>query len=184
MPATHPPPLRLAYASYGVAVTADALLRAGATCDGDAPCILGGGGGLALRGGFRWPDGWYVGGAYQVSRTDSANLYRLATLQQVRVEVRRMIDLGYRTVPYVQTAAGAVAYGNELGIATGGGTVVAGGGLEFQLSRLAVLGVAIRYQPVLLAGFRDGAGYERSWGLAHFASMELQLELRHEASDR
>jgi hypothetical protein len=183
-PGTKPPPLYVEYASYGVALTADVMIHSGATCTATDPCILGGGGGLALRGGFRWPGPWYLGGAYQVSRTDSSNLYRLATLQQLRCEMRYMLDVGYRTVPYATWGAGAVAYGNELGVETGGGTAFAGLGVEVQLSRLAVLGVAARYQPMLFAGFTDTAGFERSWGLAHYGTLELQLEIRREVSGR
>jgi hypothetical protein len=183
-PAKKPPPLYVEYASYGVAFTADVLAHPGRSCPSDIPCILGGGGGLALRGGFRWPNRWYLGGAYQVSRTDSSNLYRLATLQQLRLELRYMLDMGYRTVPYVTWGAGGVAYGNELGVETGGGSIFAGFGAEVQLSRLAVLGVGARYQPMLLAGFTDSAGFERPWGAAHYVTLELQLEIRSEVSGR
>lgn len=182
--APRPAPFYLGYASYGVALTADALIHPGATCALSEPCILGGGGGLALRGGFRWPGAWYLGGAYQVSRTDSANLYRLATLQQLRVELRYMLDMGFRAAPYATWGAGAVAYGNELGVETGGATAFAGLGVELQLSRLAVIGIAARYQPTLLAGFTDTAGYDRSFGLAHYGTLEFQLEIRREVSGR
>jgi len=182
--AVKPPPLYVEYASYGVALTADARIHPGSLCSSSAPCILGGGGGLALRGGFRWPGPWYLGGAYQISRMDSSNLYRLATLQQLRVEMRYMLDMGYRSVPYATWGGGAVAYGNELGAETGGVTAFAGLGVELQLSRLAVIGVATRYQPMLFAGFTDTAGYERALGLAHYATLEFQLEIRHEVSGR
>ncbi len=184
VPAGRPPPLYVEYVSYGVALTADILARPGGTCPPNAPCILGGGGGLALRGGFRWPGPWYLGGAYQLSRTDSSNLYRLATLQQLRIELRYMLDMGYRTAPYVTWGAGGVAYGNELGIETGGGSVFGGFGAEVQLSRLAVLGVGARYVPMLLAGFTDTAGFVRPWGAAHYVTLELQLEIRSELSGR
>ncbi|MBM4357006.1 MAG: hypothetical protein FJ096_02745 [Deltaproteobacteria bacterium] len=182
--ASRPPPVRLDYASYGVALSGDVLVHPGATCSTLNPCILGGGGGLALRGGYRWAGPWYLGGAYQVSRTDSSNLYRLPTLQQLRVELRYMVDFGFRTVPYATFGGGAVAYGNEFGVETGGGTLFVGAGAELQLSRLAVLGVGARYQPMLLAGFVDTASYERPAGVAHYGAIELQLEIRTEARPR
>lgn len=182
--ATRPPPLYVEYASYGVGMTADVLGHPGATCSARAPCILGSGGGLALRGGFRWPGPWYLGGAYQISKTDSSNLYRLATLQQLRAEMRYMLDVGSRTVPFATWGAGAVVYGNEFGVETGGGTLFAGLGVEVQLSRLAVLGVGIRYQPIFFAAFTDTAGYDRLPGVGHFTTLELQLEIRHEVSGR
>ncbi|MBN4059221.1 hypothetical protein JYT22_01055, partial [Endomicrobium sp. AH-315-J14] len=54
-----PPPLHIDYLSYGLAITADVLATAGDTCrekpDERIPCILGSGGGLTLRGGYRSP---------------------------------------------------------------------------------------------------------------------------------
>jgi hypothetical protein len=176
--------LHVEYASYGMALTADVLVAAGAGCQPHVPCIFGSGGGLALRGGFRWPGPWYLGGAYQLSKTNSSNLYRLGTLQQLRAEMRYMLDMGYRTSPYVTWGLGGVVYGNEWGVETGGGSVLGGFGLELQLSRLALLGAAIRYQPVLLAAFTDSAEYVRPSGMVHYVSIELQLEIRSEVSRR
>jgi hypothetical protein len=180
-----PPPLHMSYASYGVAVAADVLAHAGPTCRVDAdPCILGSGGGLVLRGGYRSPGPWYIGGAYQFTTTDSNNLYRLAVLQQLRAEMRYMLDMGFRTSPYATWGLGAVVYGNEWGVETGGGTVFAGIGAEIQLSRLALFGVSANYQPVLFAGWTDTANFERPTGVAHFVHIELHVEIRNELTRR
>ena len=180
------PPLHVDYLAYGVAVTADLLADAGATCRQEAstptPCILGSGGGLVLRGGYRSPGPWYIGGAYQFSTTDSDNLYRLGILQQLRAEMRYLFDFGYRTAPYATWGVGGVVYGNEWGVETGGGSAFVGAGFETQLSRLVLLGMAIQYQPVVFAGFTDTANYERDPGLAHYFRIELQLEIRSELS--
>jgi len=195
--APRPPPLHVDYASYGVAVTVDLLADAGATCPQPAneldqeatgeggrttPCILGSGGGLALRGGYRSPGPWYIGGAYQFSKTDSSNLYRLAILQQLRAEMRYMLDMGYRTSPYVTWGLGGVVYGNEWTVETGGASMFGGLGFEMQLSRLAVLGMSFQYQPMVLAGWTDTAKIARSPGLAQYLRFELQLEIRDELS--
>ena len=178
-----PPPLHIDYATYAVAVTADVLADPGATCgDSASPCILGSGGGLVLRGGYRAPGPWYVGGAYQFSKTDSDNLYRLAILQQLRAEARYMLDMGYRTRPYATFGLGGVIYGNEWGAETGGGTVSAGIGVEFEVSRLALVGLAAYYQPVVLAPFRDTAEFERPAGVAQYVRLEIQFEIRSELS--
>jgi len=183
-PEAKPPPLHVDYASYGAAVTADILVHSGATCRDEQPCILGSGGGLVLRGGYRSPGPWYIGGAYQVSKTDSSNLYRLATLQQLRAEMRYMLDMGYRTSPYATWGLGGVVYGNEWGVETGGAAAFGGLGLEVQLSRLAVLGLTVIYQPTVFAGFVDTAEFERDPGLAQYLRFELQLEIRSEVSRR
>lgn len=178
---TRPPPLHLDYFTYGIGVTADILAAAGATCREDGvPCILGSGGGLVLRGGYRSPGPWYIGGAYQFSTTDSSNLYRLGTLQQLRAEMRYIIDLGYRTSPYATWGLGGVVYGNEFGVETGGGTAFLGLGFEMQLSRLAMVGGAAYYQPIVFAGFVDTADFDRDVGVAHYIKIELQVEIRSE----
>ncbi|MSP24273.1 MAG: hypothetical protein EXR75_03725 [Myxococcales bacterium] len=179
-----PPPLYVEYVSYGAAFTAYVLADAGAGCPSSVPCIYGGGGGLALRGGFRWPGPWYLGGAYQVSTTDSANIYRLATLQELRVEMRYSFDMGFRSVPYLTWGAGGVAYGDEWGVETGGASVFGGVGVDLQLSRVALLGVGVRCQPMVFAGFVDTAGFERPGALAQFVALELELQIRTEVSER
>ena len=181
-----PSPLHVDYAAYSVAVSADLMVDPGATCRAQGseptPCILGSGGGLVLRGGYRSPGPWYIGGAYQFSTTDSDNLYRLGILQQLRGEMRYFVDLGYNASPYVTWGIGGVVYGNEWGVETGGGTVFGGVGLEFQLSRLVVLGASARYQPVIFAGFVDTAAFDRAPGVAQFISVDLQVEIRAELS--
>lgn len=95
-----------------------------------------------------------------------------------------MLDVGYRTVPFASWGAGAVAYGNEFGAETAGATAFAGLGVEVELSRVAVLGFGARYQPTLLAGFVDTAGYDRPLGVAHYGGLELQFEIRREVFGR
>ena len=78
------------WVQYGVSFVSEGRARAGDICpeDAKAPCILGSGGGLALRGGRRSQQGWYLGGAYSFSRQDASNLLRLPILQQARGEAR------------------------------------------------------------------------------------------------
>jgi hypothetical protein len=181
-----PPPLHVEYAQYGVALAAEIKLDAGAACQAQsgsstiAPCILGSGGGLVLRGGYRSPGPWYVGGAYEFVKMDSGNLYRLGVFQQIRAEMRYLPDTGYRASPYVSWGAGAIAYGNEWGIETGGALVFGGAGVEIEVSRKAVLGLALVYRPALIAGWTDTAGHVRETALAQFLGFELVLEVRSE----
>jgi hypothetical protein len=188
--APKPPPLHVEYAQYGVALTAEMLFDTGATCPetiGDtkrAPCILGSGGGLTIRGGYRSPGPWYIGGAYEFVKMDSSNLYRLGIFQQARAEMRYMPDTGYRANPYVAWGLGAVGYGNEWGLETGGGVLMLGTGVEVEVSRLAVLGVGLSYRPVLLAGWTDTAGFVRKTGVAQFFTLDLVLEVRSELGRR
>ena len=59
-----------------------------------------------------------------------------------------------------------------------------GGGAELQLSRLAVMGIAVHWQPMLVGGWQDTAGYERDLGMAQFLRLELQLEVRSQLRRR
>jgi hypothetical protein len=182
---TRPPPLHVEYLQYGVAVVAETNLYAGAICDTQgAPCILGSAGGLVIRGGYRSAGPWYIGGAYQFAKMDSSNLFRLGIFQQLRFEMRYLPDIGYRAAPFASWGVGALAYGNEWGVTTGGGLAFGGAGVELEVSRVAVIGFSVVYRPMLIAGFRDSAGAERSTGLAHFLGAELQFELRSEIGRR
>ena len=186
--APKPPPLHIDYASWGVGIAVDGLLTSGAVCrddeSGSAPCIVGSGGGLVLRGGYRSPGPWYVGGAYQFTKTDSSNLYRLGIMQQLRAEMRYMLDMGYRVAPYATWGIGGMVYGNEFGVETGGAALFGGMGAEVQLTRLAMLGLVVCYQPTVFAPWTDAAGYDHDFGMAHYLRFELQFELRSELSRR
>jgi hypothetical protein len=181
-----PPPLHVEYAQYGVALAGMFSLSAGATCGGNVkpPCIFGGGGGLAIRGGYRSPGPWYFGGAYEFAKIDSGNLYRLGIFQQARAEMRYHFTEGYRASPYLQAAAGAAVLGNEWGVETGGAVLQVGVGAELEVSRVALVGLAFYYRPVLLAGWTDTANIVRPTGLAQFIGFELTLEVRTELGRR
>lgn len=179
-----PPPLHVEYLQYGVAIAVNSRLASGATCpdEADTPCILGGGGGLVVRVGWRPPGPWYWGAAYEFAKMDSGNLYRLGVLQQARAEVRYMPETGLRVAPYVSGGLGGFAYGNEWGVETGGAVATLGGGFEFEVTRFALVGVGLSYVPMLIAGWTDTANQERDTSLAQFLRLELVFELRSELS--
>jgi hypothetical protein len=184
-----PPPLHPEYAEYGVAILAMVNISSGATCGasvqgGTAPCILGSGGGLVIRGGYRSGGPWYFGGAYAFAKLDSSNLLRLGIFQQLWAEMRFQPDTGYRAAPYLTWGVGGVTYGNEWGVETGGALLFLGGGMEFEVTRLAVVGLDFVYKPTVLAGWTDTAGIARPTGLAQFLGFEVQLEVRSELRRR
>jgi hypothetical protein len=188
--APRPPPLHAEYAQYGAAITAEMNLDAGAACREKGPsrrfepCILGSGGGLSVRGGYRSPGPWFFGGAYEFTKMDSSNLYRLGIFQQLRAELRYLPDSGFRAAPYFSSGVGGVAYGNEWGVETGGALISLGAGVEMEISRLAVLGLSVAYRPVLLAGWTDTAGHQRRTAIAQFLGFEFLLEVRTELARR
>ena len=196
-----PPPNNVEYFQYGVAVAVEQLASGGDVCPTPAvnatatsatdqtqvkpatPCILGSGGGLAIRMGYRSRGPWYLGGAYEFTRMDSSNLLRLAILQQLRGEARYYLDAGNRLTPYGTLGFGAAFYGNEWNVSTGGPTLSAGLGLEFQITQSTVIGGALGYRGFLFRHWTDSTGLVRAneylgFGLAHTIGFELTLELR------
>jgi hypothetical protein len=188
---TRPPPLHVEYAQFGVAILTLVNLDSGAMCGKNviplgpaAPCILGSGGGVAIRAGYRSPGPWYIGGAYAFSKMGSSDLYRLGILQQIWGEMRYLPDTGYRVSPFVTWGVGAVAYGSEWGVETGGTSLFAGGGLQLEVSRVAVIGLSFVYKPTIIASWTDTAGYQRPAGVAQFLGLDFQLEVRKETGRR
>jgi hypothetical protein len=186
-PPARPPPINVEDEEfrYGVSVVFETVPSAGDVCPARAaaPCILGGGGGVAVWIGYRSRSPWFIGGAYEFSRQDSSNLLRLPILQQLRADARYYFDQGNRLTFYLTGSAGAAAYGSEWGIDTGGVVAGLGAGLEFEAGGLAVLGLAVLYRPLLLRRWTDGAGQLRAdrylgFGIAHLVALELIFEVR------
>ena len=186
--ATSPPPSSANYLQYGVTFTGEFVLDssfAGPMCgeskasDGSpAPCILGSGGGVAIRVGVRPSGPWYFGGAYELSKQDPNKLYRLAILQQVRAEARYYFLPGYEVQPYASGGLGLGGYGNEWGVDTWGPAGFLAAGVETQISRRTVVGVALAYRPMYFGRFIDTSNTERPPGFAHLIGLDLLLEAR------
>ncbi|HYO93160.1 MAG TPA: hypothetical protein VER33_01560 [Polyangiaceae bacterium] len=184
--APDPPPNSLEFLQYGVAFATETVGSAADICPTGpqaAPCILGSGGGLAIRVAHRSRGPWLTGAAYEFSRHESSNLLRLAILQQLRGELRYYADRGTRLTPYVAGGAGAVVYGSEWAVSTGGVVASLGAGLEFQITQATVIGFAPMYRALLLRKFTDSAGQDRAdrffgFGLAHMVALEFVFEVR------
>src|SRR6188768_1749242 len=185
MPPSTPPPISAHYLQYGVALTGETVLSAGEICPESIgqPCILNDGGGLTVRMGYRSRGPWYLGGAYEFSRQDSANLLRLAILQQLRTELRLHLTRVTRLSPYLAASLGGAIYGNEWGLDTWGGVSGVGAGLAFQVTPSIVLNIALNYRQLFLHRWTDGAREERAtgpldFGLAHIVALEFGFEIR------
>lgn len=177
--AAPPPPTNVAYLQYGVAFTAEVPTAAGPICSNvGIPCILGPGGGVAVRVGYRSTGAFYVGGAYELTKQDANNLYRFATLQQARVEARYYMATARQAYPYVSAAAGVAGYGNEWGVDTYGPGASLGGGVELQVTRRTVVGIGIAYRGLYLSSFVDTSGAARSAGVTQLVGLDIILEQR------
>lgn len=192
-----PPPNNVEYFQYGVAVAFEKVVSGGDVCPSAStetasgmevtkkatPCILGSGGGLALRFGYRSRGPWFVGGTYEFTRMDSGNLLRLGILQQLKGEARYYLDRGNRLTPYGALGFGAVLYGNEWKVSSGGPMLSAGLGLEFQITQSTVIGLGLGYRGLLFHHWTDSTGQVRAdeylgFGFAHTVGLEFILELR------
>ncbi len=186
--ASNPLHLAQAFLQYGVAFTGEFVAVPGSICSVSAgqACILGPGGGITVRLGRRLRSPFYLGGAYEFTKMDSSQLYRLAILQQLRAEGRYYISTGHTTEPYAMATVGAAGYGNLWGIDSSGPAFGLGIGAEFQLSTYLVVGLSLNYRAIFFTRFTDSAGTERpcsaaacdSPGFAHLFGFDLILESR------
>jgi hypothetical protein len=177
LPAPTPP--RQAYLQYGVAFTVEGVGYAGPVCAGanaSHPCILGSGGGIDSRVGWRPAENFYIGGAYEFSKQDPNKLFRLAILQQARVEVRHYFPTGKSAEPFALLGVGIAGYGNEWTVATWGPTGTLGGGVELELSGGSLLCLSLAYRAIYLRSFVDTIPITREGGVAHFVALEIALE--------
>lgn len=173
-----PPPQDLFFLQYGVAFTTEQVVAAGPICDAAAPCVIGPGGGIAIRAGWRQNGPLYLGGAYELTKQDPNKLYRIALLQQARFEARYYFATARVTEPYVAASAGVSGYGNEWSIDSWGPSGSLGGGFEYQITRRTVVGLALAYRLLYLSGFVDTARTPRDGGVAQLMGLDLVLEQR------
>jgi hypothetical protein len=183
-----PPEVRLEAGSVqiGAALTAELLAGAGNICPGGAsyPCVIGSGGGLALRAGYRFHFPLYLGAAYEFSKQDAHESMTLAILQQARLEGRYYLPVQGLAVPYLTGGFGAVAYGSEWSFQAIGGMGFVGLGLEFDFSRTSALALAVTYRPILLGSWHDSSGINRPTGILTMVGVEISLEQRHYVYER
>ena len=183
-----PPRWMRAYIQYGVALSAEGVASAGPMCKKSEPlipslggqssnCILGSGGGVAVRVGWRPSEVFYLGGAYEMTKQDPDQLYRLGILQQARAEARRYFPTGHESAPFLLLAAGAHGYGNEWGIDTWGPDGTLGGGLEVELGG-PVLELTLAYRAMYFRSWIDTSELSHNAGVAHFLSLELSIEAK------
>jgi hypothetical protein len=172
-----PPDDHRPFLQYGVAFTIEHVLAAGPICpDPSNPCILGSGGGIAARAGWRPTERFYIGGSYELSKQDPNKLYLLGILQQVRAEVRNYFPTGNRTTPFVLAGAGVAGYGDEWSVDTWGASACIGGGLEVQLSGGSLIGMSVLYRPIWLRSFVDSSTASHNAGIVQFLGLELAVE--------
>ena len=174
-----PPPSHLVYFQYGVAFNAESVISAGAMCNNTGiACVLGSGGGITVRGGWRNSGALYFGFAYELTKQDPNKLYRIALLQQARAEGRYYIGTARVTEPYLSASLGLSGYGNQWSIDTWGPGGSLGAGVEYQLSRTTVVGVSVDYRLLYFSRFTDTAQTDRAPGVAQLFGLNLVLEQR------
>jgi hypothetical protein len=172
-----PPPSHYEYIQYGVGLLAETVVSPGPICANASNCILGSGGGLVVRVGWRPVDRLYIGGAYEMSKQDPNQLYRLGILQQIRVEGRRYFPTGRTVSPFVLAGLGASGYGDEWSVDTWGVNATLGAGIEVELGG-PVLEVSVAYRPVYFQAWEDSSTIQHDAGVAHFIVLEASIEAK------
>jgi hypothetical protein len=185
--AVSPPKSTRSYIEYGVALAAEGVASPGSLCKSvpliaslggqSNNCILGSGAGIAVRAGWRSSDVMYLGGAYETSKQDPNQLYRLGILQQLRIEWRRYFPIGRESVPFLLLGAGVHGYGNEWNVDTWGPDGTLGGGLEVELGG-PVLELSVAYRAMAFRGWIDSSELPHNSGVAHFLGFEVSLEAK------
>jgi hypothetical protein len=176
-PTIAPPPRGKKYVQFGVAFTVEGVVSPGPVCAVVTdPCILGSGGGISARVGWRPSENVYFGGAYEFSKQDPGRLYRLGILQQARAELREYIPTGHSIAPFILAGLGLAAYGDEWDIDTWGPAATLGVGVEIELSGRSLIGISLAYRPIYLHAFEDSSTLSHDAGIAHLLGLELALE--------
>ena len=175
-----PPPLNVDYWQFGIALHMLFVTDPGPVCPVDAatPCILGQGAGIAARAGYRSRGPLYVGGHYSLVKLDTQGLMRMGLLQQIHGEFRYLVNLGQQIEPYLTSGVGGVVFGDEWSVDTWGLAGSAGVGIELQLSRTMVVGMAASYRPILFFAWTDHGGQQRNTGVSHFWGLSFMFEAR------
>jgi|SRR5580658_6216829 hypothetical protein len=176
-PSVDPPPRGKPYVQFGVAFTVEGVLSPGPICSAPLdPCILGSGGGISARVGWRPTENVYIGGAYEFSKQDPSRLYRLGILQQARAEIREYIPTGHSIAPFILAGLGLASYGDEWDIDTWGPEATVGAGVELELSGRSLIGLSMAYRPIYLHAYEDSSTLSHGAGIAHLLGLELALE--------
>ena len=160
-------PSNLSFFQYGVALAAEIVASAGPACaEVGNPCILGSGGGIIARAGLRGSESLYLGGAYEMSKQDPHQLYRLALLQQLRAEMRRYFPTGREVLPFPARGPASVpTETNGFRSRLGTESATLGAGLEVQLGG-SVLNVSLAYRPIYLRAWVDSSLDAHDAGIA------------------
>jgi hypothetical protein len=171
---------------YGAGLTAEMLASAGAVCSEtpDAPCVVGSGGGVAVRFGYRYHAPFHLGAVYESSKLDAHKAIVVPILQQLRAEMRYYVPVRLPHSPFLVVGGGVTGYGGAWSVETFGGVLLGGLGVEWHLSPTTLLTTSLTYRPMLLKAWVDPTGQSRPSGVVSFFGLEVSVEQLQAASSR
>jgi hypothetical protein len=118
-------------------------LERGSICPSGAACALGLGVGMGVLVERRTADRVGLFAGYDFWLVDGGAVFELGTLHALRVGLRYVLDDALAVHPFVAGAVGALAFGSTASVATAGGLLTLGGGVEVELSEsVAFIGAA------------------------------------------
>ena len=132
-----------------------------------------------MRVGWRPNDAFYIGGAYEISKQDPDQLYRLGILQQLRAEGRRYFPTGREVTPFLLVGRGRRAATATSGrVDTWGPTATLGGGIEVELGGPVLLRLGRLPAHVLPLLGRSRRATTSQSGVVHFVGLDIAVEAK------
>lgn len=154
------------YGAYGISVGARIVAASGSLCPDreGVTCVLGTGGGFALRASRRWPTGLGIEGGYEVFAHNTGDLYDPGLVQALFASARAEVATAGRVRPFGRAGIVLAALGDSFAPDTAGAGLDVAGGLEVELSQVLAISVAGTTRALWFLPFETQDGVGRSDG--------------------
>lgn len=148
-------------------------------CPATHACVLGLGLGIGAQVEWRTADRIGLFAAYDFWMIDPSGVYELGALHALRGGVRYVLDDSLVVHPFLDIAAGVLAFGDTANVATGGGLLTLGGGAEIELSESVAFTTGAEAWLLATGPFttRDGAARSGAFGVDIAVQLTLGVAL-------
>jgi len=126
-------------------------------CPSHTECLLKEGFGVGGSLERRWSFGGALVFGYDLSFLSGSGVYEVGTLQTLRAGAKYVIPLGTQLTPYIDLEVGALLFGDTFQVATAGGAVQLGAGIEYELSDTLSFVAGLVFRGFTTGSFITGA---------------------------
>lgn len=126
-------------------------------CPSHTECLLKEGFGIGGSLERRWSFGGALVFGYDLSFLSGSGVYEVGTLQTLRAGAKYVIPFGTQLTPYVDLEVGALLFGDTFQVATAGGAVQVGAGIEYELSDTLSFVAGLVFRGFTTGSFITGA---------------------------